>query len=405
MTLHDRERDGLGRKIGGALGGALDRAVGSVGTIGRLLGTALPTSNLSDPRATIPPSAPGAAAGIEHVADVLLPPAPGRVRLRCIDFSESRFEDTEYEDVDAALDRQRPEWSTVRWINVQGLHPYVVNRLREELGFHTLAAEDVYNVPQRPKAQSYENYVFVVVRMFQLREGSLDAQQISGFAAPDMLVTFQEDQQDLWAQLRSRMRAPNSPLRRLDASYLLYSVLDTVVDHCFLILELYGERLGHLEDTVLTDAEAQVLHDVHAVKRDLTAMRRVLWSIREAIAELGKTEHVMVSATARTYLRDVHDHCIQIIDIIETFRDLATSLTDLHVSMTSHRMTEAMQVLAVISTIFIPITFLAGVYGMNFSFFPELHWRYSYAMFWVVCFVISGGLLWYFRRRGWLGRW
>ena len=379
--------------------------MGSVGTIGRLLGTAWPKSSVSDPRGTIPPSAPGAAAGIEHVADVLMPPAQGVVRLRCIDFSETRYEDNEYDDVETLLDRDRPEWAGVRWINVQGLHSYVVNRLREELGFHTLAAEDVYNVPQRPKAQSYENHVFVVMRMFQLREGSLDAQQISGFARPDLLVTFQEDQQDLWAPMRARMRTPSSHLRRLDASYLLYSVLDMVVDHCFLILELYGERLGQLEDVVLSTAEPVLLQDIHAVKRDLSAMRRVLWSIREAIAELIKVEHVIVSTTARTYLRDVHDHCIQIIDIIETFRDLATSLTDLHMSMTSYRMTEAMQVLAVISTIFIPITFLAGVYGMNFKFFPELTWRYGYVLFWVVCAAISGGLLWYFKRRGWLGRW
>jgi magnesium transporter len=183
---------------------------------------------------------------------------------------------------------------------------------------------------------------------------------------------------------------------------LLYAVLDTVVDHDFPILETYGERLEQLEDAVLTEAAPHLLREIHAVKRDLTVMRRVLWPMREAIGELTKPDKMVISESARTYLRDVHDHCVQVMDILETFRELASNLTDLHLSMTSNKMNEVMKVLTIISTIFIPITFLAGVYGMNFDELPELHWKHGYTSFWLICGALTTSLLWFFHRRGWL---
>jgi magnesium transporter len=217
-----------------------------------------------------------------------------------------------------------------------------------------------------------------------------------------MLLTFQEQQNDIWGSLRARIGQPGSRINASDATYLLYAVLDTVVDHDFPILEKYGERLEQLEDAVLTEADPQLLREIHAVKRDLLVMRRVLWPMREAIGELTKPDKTVISEAARTYLRDVHDHCVQVMDILETFRELASNLTDLHLSMTSNKMNEVMKVLTIISTIFIPITFLAGVYGMNFDDLPELHWKHGYAVFWGICGALTTLLIWFFHKRGWL---
>jgi magnesium transporter len=176
-----------------------------------------------------------------------------------------------------------------------------------------------------------------------------------------------------------------------------------MIDHCFPILERYGEMLDHLEDSVLA-ATGNILPEVHAIKRELTILRKAIWPMREVLAELSRADQRLVSDTTRTYLRDVYQHCIQIIDILETFRELAASLTDLSLSIASKRMNEIMKVLTMMSSVFIPITFLAGVYGMNFQYFPELHYRYSYLFFWVVCVGLAVTLAWYFRRKGWWGK-
>jgi magnesium transporter len=309
-----------------------------------------------------------------------------------------------FDDVDAVIRFPRPSWASVRWIDVEGLHPYVVNRLREALSLHTLAAEDVWHTPQRPKVEVYDDHVFVIVQRFSVSEGALSSEQVSAFTSSDMLLTFQELHTDIWGTLRERLAKPDSRIRKGDASYLLYAVLDTVVDSGFPVLEAYGERLEQLEEAVLEEGAPRLLQEVHAVKRDLAVMRRVLWPLREAISELARPDKALISDASRTYLRDVHDHCIQLMDILETFRELASNLTDLHLSMSSNRMNEVMKVLTVIATIFIPITFLAGVYGMNFQHLPELHWRHGYASFWLACGSVTCALLWYFHRRGWLRR-
>jgi magnesium transporter len=239
--------------------------------------------------------------------------------------------------------------------------------------------------------------------MFSWREERMISEQISMFVKPGLLLSFQELDEDVWNPIRVRLEREGSKLRQGDVSYLAYALLDATVDHCFGILERYGEMLDHLEDAVLASSPKNVLQEVHAIRRELTVLRKAVWPIREVISELSREDQILVSDDARTYLRDVYQHCVQIIDIIETFRELASSLTDLSLSMASSRMNEIMKVLTIMSTVFIPITFLAGVYGMNFEYFPELHWEHSYALFWVFCGTLTGGLLLYFRRKGWLG--
>jgi magnesium transporter len=382
----------------------LARMSTTVGELGRLVGSTLGLPGRQDDSGNVVVTrAPGAPAGIDHLTERFDRPEPGAIRLRVIDICHEHVETTWFDHVDDMLDMPRPDWVQLRWIDVDGLHAYVISQLQHTFGFHTLAAEDVLHVPQRPRVDAYSDHLFVVARMFSWRDEQLVSEQISMFLKPGLLVSFQENDADVWNPIRARLELESSKLRQCDTSYLAYALLDATVDHCFPILERYGEMLDHLEDSVLQSSATNLLQEVHAIKRELTILRKAVWPMREVIAELSREDHVLVSATTRTYLRDVYQHCVQVIDIIETFRELAASLTDLSLSMASNRMNEVMKLLTMISTIFIPITFLAGVYGMNFQSIPELHWEHSYALFWVVCGVVFVGFSWYFRRKGWWG--
>jgi magnesium transporter len=382
----------------------LERMATTVGELGRLVGSTLGLPGRQDDSGNVVVTrAPGAPAGIDHLSEHFEPPAPGTIRLRVIDICRERVETRWFEDVDSLLLADKPAWSQLRWIDVDGLDAYVVSQLQQAFGFHTLAAEDVLHVPQRPRVDAYSDHLFIVARMFSWRNERLVSEQISMFMKPGLLVSFQELDEDVWNPIRDRLQFESSKLRQSDSSYLAYALLDATVDHCFPILERYGEMLDHLEDAVLTSSADNLLQEVHAIKRELTVLRKAVWPMREVIAELSRDDQLLVSPTTRTYLRDVYQHCVQVIDILETFRELAASLTDLSLSMSGNRMNEIMKVLTIISTVFIPITFLAGVYGMNFAYFPELHWKHSYALFWLFCFALTASLLWFFRRKGWLG--
>lgn len=393
---------GPSQRIGRVFGGAVARTVGG---LARLVGEVFRLPALAPERTTVmPPAFPGAPAGIEYAADVDTPPDPGAIGVRCVDYAPDHTETREFGGVEAALSEPRPPWIAVRWIAIEGLHPYVVNTVRERLGLHTLAAEDVLNVAQRPRAEAYGDHLFIVTRVFHYRGGSLTSQQVSIFLKGDLLVTFQEEGEDIWQNVRTRLATGGARARGADASYLAYRLLDTAVDHFFPVLEGYGEELGQIEQVVLTSPHPAMLHRIHSIKRDLAVLRRMVGPMRDLVAELRRSDQIVVTPTTRTYLGDVHEHCVQVIDIVETFRDLSSNLTDLYLSVTSNRMNEAMQVLTAITTIFIPLSFLAGVYGMNFEYLPELHWKWGYPVFWAACFAVAGTLLWYFRRRGWLGR-
>jgi magnesium transporter len=382
----------------------LERMTNTVGELGRLVGETLGLRGTQpeEEGSTVPIREPGAPAGIDHLPQ-MHPPEPGLIRIRVFDICGERVEAQWVDDVDAFLATKPPEWSKLRWIDVDGLHPYIVRQLQKAFDLHTLAAEDVLHVPQRPRVDAYQDHVFIVARMLSWRAERLFSEQISIFVKQGLLISFQELDEDVWNPIRERLHHETSKLRQSDASYLAYALLDATVDHCFPILERYGEMLDHLEDAVLTSSASNLLQEVHAIKRELTVLRKAVWPMREVIAELSREDQPLVSRTTRTYLRDVYQHCVQIIDIIETFRELASSLTDLNLSMASHRMNEVMKVLTIISTVFIPITFLAGVYGMNFHYFPELDFKYSYHLFWFFCLSLSLSLLWFFKKKGWIG--
>jgi magnesium transporter len=350
---------------------------------------------------------PGSRPGID-LAELEKMPATARVPVSVIDYGPDRFDIRKIEDFDAFIVQRRPEWARVRWINVDGLSdPIVIRALAIKYGMHPLAIEDLMTPHQRPKVEPYEKQgerqaqLFLIVRMVQLIEGQLESEQISIFVNPNTVITFQESPGDVWDPIRQRITKPGSRMRELDASYLLYALLDAIVDHCFPVLEYYGDRLEELEEIVLERPDRQTISEVHHLKRQLLLLRRAVWPMREVVNGLQREPHECLSETTRMYLRDVYDHTIQIMDIIETYREVGSSLTETYMTSMSNRLSETMKVLTIIGTIFIPLTFLAGVYGMNMPI-PENHWAGSYPVFWGVCIVSAGTMLYWFRKRGWL---
>ncbi len=353
---------------------------------------------------------PGASPGVEYDEIQKLPSGTSRVYVSCIDYSPDQVQIRDVDDLDDFLAHHRPEWSAVRWINVDGLTDMkVIHSLAAKYQLHPLAIEDVIRIPERPKVESIggpeselQARLFIIARMLQINEGKLENEQISIFLGHKTVLTFQESHGDVWDPIRQRLQTKGSRLRANDASFLVYALLDAIVDHCFPILEHYGDRLEEIEDLVLANPQRTTISVIHKIKRELLLLRRAAWPMREVISILHREQHECMSEVTRVYMRDIYDHIVQIIDIIETYRELANDLTETYMSSMSNRMNEIIKVLTVISTIFIPLTFLAGVYGMNFHHFPEIDKVWGYPAFWGVCIVLSGGMLLLFHRRGWL---
>jgi magnesium transporter len=353
---------------------------------------------------------PGASPGVEYDEIQNLPSGTSPVYVSCIDYSPDQVQVQDIDDLDDFMVHHRPEWSAVRWINIDGLTDMdVIHALAAKYQLHPLAIEDVIRIPERPKVESVggaesdlQTRLFIVARMLQINNDQLQNEQISIFLGHKTVLTFQESRGDVWDPIRQRIQTKGSRLRLNDASFLVYGLLDAIVDHCFPILEFYGDRMEDLEDLVLSDPQRTTIGAIHQIKRELLLLRRAAWPMREVISTLHKEPHECMSEVTRIYMRDIYDHIVQIIDIIETYRELANDLTETYISSVSNRMNEVMKVLTVIGTIFIPLTFLAGVYGMNFHYFPELEKAWAYPAFWVVCVALSVVMLIIFRRRGWL---
>ena len=323
-------------------------------------------------------SKPGAVAGIELSDLARMPATQEPVAVTCIDYGLHQAHVQVVTDLPAFLSAHRPEWATVRWINIDGLGDMsVIRGFAEKYHLHPLAVEDLLNVTHRPKVEAYTDdgrlqaRLFIIARMLELSDGHLRSEQISIFLGHNTVLTFQESPGDVWDGIRQRIQTPGSRLRANDASFLLHSLLDAIVDACFPILEFYGDRLEDVEAEVLASPTPEAIRNIHTLKRELLLLRRAVWPMREVISSLQREPHECMSDATRTYMRDVYDHTVQIIDIVETYREMATGLTETYMSAMSQRLNEVMKVLTIIGTIFIPLTFLAGVYGMNFKHFPE----------------------------------
>jgi magnesium transporter len=307
------------------------------------------------------------------------------------------------EEVAALKDR----WP-VLWLDVTGVgDAEAVAAIGETFGLHRLALEDVVNVHQRPKIEEYPDHIYAVARMATL-EDRVDTEQISLFLGEGWVLTFQEREGDAWEPVRERLRLGRGRIRTAGPDYLLYALLDAVVDGYFPLLEEFGARLEFLEEEVVDEPREELVGVIHAARRDAMALRHSVWPMREAIGQLYREEFPLISDENRIYIRDAYDHSIQVIDLLENYREMASALLEVYLSSVSHRMNEVMKVLTIIATIFIPLTFIAGIYGMNFDpaaspwNMPELSWYWGYPAVWAVMIVVTLALVWYFRRRRWL---
>lgn len=357
-------------------------------------------------------------------------PAAPKPRVSVIAYAGTDHEEVE----DATIEdvkRLRERFTRV-WVNVDGLGDAdTVRAIGELFRLHKLALEDVLSTRQRPKVDEYEDHVFMVLREPMLEgrrrlgehnpaqavgrpEGAsgsprFDTDQIGLFLGRDFVVTFQEYRGDCLNPVRQRIRAARGRVASAGPDFLVYSMVDAVVDAYFPVLEVFGENLEDLESDAVECPSADTVHTIHAIKRELLVIRRTLWPMREAVSLLLRDETPLVSAETRMYLRDAYDHLVQLIDIVENERELGSDLMDIYLSSQSHRLNEVMKVLTIIATIFMPLSFIAGVYGMNFDTthpanMPELHWKYGYAFAWALMIGTALVLVVYFWRKGWIMR-
>ena len=293
---------------------------------------------------------------------------------------------------------------SVTWINLDGLHDVkLIETLGSAFTLHSLMLEDILNTDHRAKLEVGENCLFIIAKMLTLHpeRDEILSEQISLIVGPGYVLSFQEKPGELFNPLRQRIHGDQGRVRKMGADYLAYRLLDTIVDQYFLILEQMGDRIEKLEEKLLDKPDRQLLHRIHQTKREMIMLRRAVWPLRELIGGLQR-DITLVTPAVQPFLRDLYDHTIQIIDTVETYRDIITGLLDLYLSSISNRMNEIMKVLTIMSTLFIPLTFLVGVYGMNFDYLPELHWRWGYFALWGVMLSSVAGMFVFFRRKGWV---
>jgi magnesium transporter len=326
-------------------------------------------------------------------------------KITILDYDETQFQEREAKSVEECFPlKEKP---TVTWINVEGLHQVeVLERLGGCYGLHPLVLEDILNTDQRPKMEDYGEYVYIVLKMltyYDDKSGQIEAEQISLVLGRNFVLSFQEGKEgDVFGLLRERLRGGKGRIRKMGADYLAYSLIDSVVDHYFIILERLGERMEFLEEELMTEPTTKTLQEIYNLKREMIFLRKAVWPLREVVGALERGESPLIQQNTQIYLRDVYDHTIQVIDTIETFRDTVSGMLDIYLSSVSNRLNSVMKVLTIIATIFMPLTFLAGIYGMNFKYMPELEWRWGYPLVWMIMIAIGILMLFYFRKKKWL---
>lgn len=327
-----------------------------------------------------------------------------RVSLGLIAYDETNLSEKEDISLEAALAAE--DTGHVDWLNVNGLHDTrLIQTIGEHFKLHPLTLEDLVSTRQRPKIEVFENYVYIVLRMLSLEPdtGTLRDEQVSLILGDGYVLSFQErDDGDVFDPVRERIRANKGKIRKLGADYLAYALMDVIVDTYFVILEHYAEHLGDIEEELLDEPTPDVLKQLNGYKREMVFLRRSVWPLREVLNTCQRAETELFGKTVLTYLRDVYDHTVQVIDTVETLRDLGASLLDLYLSSLSYKMNEVMKMLTIIATIFIPLTFIVGIYGMNFVYMPELGQRWAYPAVWGIMIAVAAGLIAYFKRKDWL---
>ena len=323
-------------------------------------------------------------------------------RITIIDYGEAQFEEKEAKKIEECFPfKDKP---TVTWINIDGIHQVeIIEKLGSHFGLHPLLLEDILNTEQRPKMEDFGDYIFVVLKMlyYDGKGDEIEAEQVSLVLGSNFVISFQEREGDVFDPIRERIRKGKGHIRKAGADYLAYALLDAIVDSCFLILETLGERIEDTEQQLATNPTPETLHLIRKLKKEMIILRKSVWPLREVVSGLERCESVLIQESTGAYLRDVYDHTIQVMDTVESIRDMVSGMLDIYLSSISNRMNEVMKVLTIFAAIFIPLTFVAGIYGMNFQYMPELGWHWGYPMILIVMASIAAGLLGYFRRKKW----
>ena len=326
-----------------------------------------------------------------------------KVKIRIIDYDETQLEEKEAKTVEECFPfKDKP---TITWINIDGLHDVeTVEKIGKQFSLHPLILEDIDNTGQRPKLEDFGNHIFVVLKMlyFDKEKNELEEEQVSLIFGSNFVISFQERVGDIFEPLRERIRSIKGRVRKSGADYLAYALIDSIVDNYFVILEQLGERIEDAEQELATDPTVETLQTIRVFKKEMILLRKSIWPLREVANSLERGESPLINESTGIYLRDVYDHTIQIIDTVESYRDMLSGMLDVYLSSISNKMNEVMKVLTIFAAIFIPLTFVAGIYGMNFGFMPELEWHWGYFALLLVMAAIGASMLVYFRRKRWL---
>lgn len=313
--------------------------------------------------------------------------------------TQDRWHSTKVDDI---VEHQAADQIT--WVNVNGLNnTKAIEKLGEHFGLHPLILEDIADTQQRPKIDEYDNYLFVVLKMLYKQNDSYASEHVSLVVGPNYLLTFQESESDVFDGLRERIRNGRGLVRNAKSDYLMYALVDAIIDNYFIIIETLGMRIENLEDSLfLGDPGEDIVQDIQHLKREIIQLRRTVFPLREVTSRIEKSDHNLISLKTYNYLRDLHDHSSQVSENIEVYREMIWGLMDMYMSTISNKMNEVMKVLTIMASIFIPLTFLAGIYGMNFDDMPELHWKYGYFYVLGIMLLVFVAMVWYFKRKKWL---
>jgi magnesium transporter len=326
-----------------------------------------------------------------------------KIKIHVIDYDEANFLETELSTVEACIPyKNKP---TVTWINVDGVHNVpMIEKLGDCFGLHRLVMEDIMNTDQRPKTEDHGEYLYIVLKMLSSgKNGEIITEQISIVLGANFVLSFQEGVEgDVFDLIRERLQNGKGRLRKKGADHLAYSLLDAVVDNYFVILEKFGDKIELLEAELIENPTQKTVQRIYQLKRELIFLHNAVWPLREVVSALGKRESPLIQEATAPYLRDVYDHVIHIIDSVDIYREMISSMLDMYLSSVSNRLNEVMKVLTAISLIFMPLTFIVGVYGMNFKYMPELELRYGYFLTLFAMLGIGVFMFFYFKRKKWL---
>ena len=333
-----------------------------------------------------------------HIGD----PHTDEVKIKGIRYSETEFEEFAVPDNEALLHLQ--EMDGIIWLQVEGMHqPEKISALGEIFSLHSLTQEDILNTGQRPKMEEFDNYLFLVGKILSFDEETSVVQEkhFCLVLMPHVILSFHEAGANIFATVKNRLRKPNGKIRKKSTDYLAYALFDAMVDNYFLVLEKIGAQIEELEEEILTEPSRESLEWLHFLKRELTLLRKSVWPLRDVINSLIRSDSDLILEDTLKYFMDIYDHTMQIIETLEAFRDVTASLFDIYLSGLSNRMNAVMKVLTVIATIFIPLTFIVGIYGMNFSYMPELTWKWGYFVILAIMAILGTGMALYFKRKDW----